>query len=293
MAKIAFLGIGNMGRGMALRLAGAGHEVTVWNRTRARAEELGSAVRVADTPIEAAEGAEAIFAIVADDPAAIAAWYGSDSALAAKAEPGCFAIECSTISHDHALRFAEKARDAGFRPIDCPVMGLPDQAAAGELMLLVGAAADDLKAAAPFLDPISNSMVHFGGPGTGTAYKLLINMMGAVQIAAAAEGMLIAERAGLDLAQVAQTLLAGQSASPQLVRNVPRMVANDHGENIIFSGALRAKDARYGVALAKSLGFAPALGEAAEAAFKLLDEQGTSGLNESQVFEAMKAATKS
>ncbi len=293
MAKVAFLGIGKMGRGMALRLANAGHEVTVWNRTRAKAEALGGAVRVADTPIEAAEGAEAIFAIVADDGAADVVWYGATGALSANVAPSCFAIECSTISHDHALRFSEKVRDAGLRPIDCPVMGLPDQAAAGELMLLVGARADDLKSAAPFLDPISSSMVHFGGPGTGTAYKLMINMMGAVQIAAAAEGMLIAEKAGLDLAQVAETLLAGQSASPQVVRNVPRMVANDHGENIIFSGALRAKDARYGVALAKSLGLAPALGQAAEAAFKLLYDQGTDGLNESQVYEAMKAATKS
>lgn len=290
MAKVGFLGIGKMGRGIALRLANAGHEVTVWNRTRARAEALGGAVRVADTPLEAANGAEAIFAIVADDQAAEAAWYGADGALSANVAPSCFAIECSTISHDHALGFAKKARNAGFRPIDCPVMGLPDQAAAGELMLLVGAQPDDLDAAAPFLNPISNAMVHFGGPGTGTAYKLMINMMGAVQVAAAAEGLQIAERAGLDLTQVAETLLAGQSASPQVIRNVPRMVANDHGENIIFSGALRAKDARYGVALAKSLGLTPAFGEAAEAAFKLLDEQGTGGLNESQVFEAMKAA---
>lgn len=292
MARVAFLGIGNMGRGMALRLADAGHELTLWNRSRGKAEALGGRFQIADTPKEAATGAEAVFAMVADDEAASNVWYGEEGALAGNASPGCLAIECSTISHQHAIEFTGRAHGAGFRSIDCPVTGLPDNAAAGELMLLVGAEKGDLDAATPFLDPVSNAIVHFGPPGAGTVYKLMINLMGAVQIAAAAEGMLMAEKAGLDLAQVADTIAKGQAASPQVVRNTLRMVANDHDRNITFTGALRAKDALYGVALAKSLGIDPGLGKAALAAYELLQKQGVDDLNESHIFEAMKLASK-
>ncbi len=292
MARIAFLGIGNMGRGMALRLADAGHEVILWNRSRSKAEALGDRFQIADTPKDAAVGAEAVFAMVADDEAASSIWYGEQGALAGSVAPGCFAIECSTISHQHAKEFSDRAREAGFRPIDCPVTGLPDNAAAGELTLLVGADPDDLAAANPFLDPVSNAIVHFGPPGAGTVYKLMINLMGAVQIAAAAEGLLLAEKAGLDIARVTDTIATGQAASPQVVRNTQRMVANDHDQNITFSGALRTKDVLYGVTLATSLGIEPGLGEAALAAYKLLQKQGVDDLNESHIFEAMKLALK-
>ncbi|MGI9462351.1 MAG: NAD-binding protein, partial [Aestuariivirgaceae bacterium] len=151
--------------------------------------------------------------------------------------------------------------------------------------LLVGAEPADLADARPFLTPLSAQIVHFGPVGTGTAYKLMINLMGAVQIAAAAEGMALAEKAGLDLAQVARTLAAGQAASPQVVRNADRMAADHHDTDIAFTPPLRLKDAAYGVQLAHKLGLSVPFGDVACGAFKALCDIGFADLSESKVIE--------
>ena len=154
--------------------------------------------------------------MLADDEASRTFWLGDNGALAAMA-PGALAIECSTLSAGwvEALAAAARAREIAY--LDCPVTGLPAAVAAGELTLLVGGS-DETRARArarQWLDPISNDIIHFGA---GTAYKLLVNLMGAVQIAGAAEGMAMAKRAGLDAALVVEALAKGQAASPQVVR---------------------------------------------------------------------------
>ena len=136
-------------------------------------------------------------------------------------------------------------RARGFRYVDAPVTGLPDAAAAGTLTLLVGADGADLDAARPILTSLATRVLHFGAVGQGTVYKLMINLMGAVQIASAAEGIVLAERAGLDLKLVGDAVASGQAASPQVVRNVRRFVAGDHGGIVNFTPALRLKDIDY------------------------------------------------
>ena len=138
--------------------------------------------------------------MVSDDDASRAVWLGPDGVLA-HARQQAFAIECSTLSHSWVLQLADACRAAGLRYLDCPVTGLPDAAAAGRLTLLVGATDDDLAAARDVLAPLADQIVHFGGVGTGTAYKLMVNLIGAVQIASVAEGLALAERVGLDLDQ--------------------------------------------------------------------------------------------
>jgi 3-hydroxyisobutyrate dehydrogenase-like beta-hydroxyacid dehydrogenase len=199
MARIAFLGLGNMGQAMAARLLQAGHDLTVYNRTAAKAEPLvRQGACAAATPRAAANGAEAVIAMVGDDAASRGIWLGADGALAGAAAPNAFAFECSTLSQDWVQELSRSAARRGLRYIDCPVTGLPDMAAAGELTLLVGAAPADLAAAEPLLRPLCAEMIRFGDIGAGTAYKLIVNLMGAVQIAATAEALLTAERAGLD-----------------------------------------------------------------------------------------------
>jgi len=289
MAIIAFLGTGNMGRGMAARLLGAGHRVSVYNRSREKAlplVEIGA--RLAETPRAAAEGAEAVFAMVGDDEASRAVWTGPRGALAADLPPGALAVECSTLSHDWVLALAGEARAKGLHYVDAPVTGLPDAAAAGTLTLLVGAAANDLEAARPYLEPLAEEIIHFGPVGAGTAYKLIINLMGAVQIAACAEALALAGKAGLDLAAVAEAIAKGQGASPQVVRNSRRMVKGDHDRNVVFSGIWRLKDTRYGLALAAKLGQKVALGEAAGAAYQELVDAGLGEQNESKVADVIK-----
>jgi 3-hydroxyisobutyrate dehydrogenase-like beta-hydroxyacid dehydrogenase len=142
------------------------------------------------------------------------------------------------------------------------VTGLPDAAAAGKLTLLVGAEANDLEAARPFLAPLGATIRHFGPVGAGTVFKLVNNLMGAVQIASLAEGLRIAEQAGLDMPLVQQSLASGAVASPQVVRHSARMVARDFA-GASFTAALRHKDASYAMALAETLGLDLAVAQAA------------------------------
>ena len=291
MASIAFLGTGNMGVGMAARLLGAGHAVTVYNRTAEKTAPLARAgAQVAATPKDAAEGAEAVFAMVGDDESAEAVWMGEDGALAATTAKNALAIECSTLSHDWVLAFAPQAEAAGFRFIDCPVTGRPDNAAEGELTLLVGAGDTDLEAARPLLKPLCTEIIHFGPVGAGTACKLMVNLMGTVQIAAVAEGLLVAEKAGLDMEKVNHALSRGAGASRQVVRNARRMIDADHSDDVTFSGHWRLKDALYGLRLAKKLGQDAPSGSAATEAFQKLVDAGLGELSESKVIDVLRSS---
>jgi 3-hydroxyisobutyrate dehydrogenase len=286
MRKIAFIGLGRMGAAMATRLVATGHALTVYNRTAAKADPLVRAgARLARTPREACDGAEAIISMTADDGASRAVWLGADGILAGNPAAGAFAVECSTLSHDWVLELSAAASKRGLRYIDAPVTGLPEAGAAGALTLLVGAGAEDLQACRPLLDTLSQRVIHFGPIGTGTAYKLIVNLLGAIQIASAAESMAIAERAGLDLAVVADAIAAGQAASPQVVRNTRRIVDGNHDREIVFTPALRLKDVRYALELARKLGIGSPFGEIAGNAFQQLVDLGHGGANESRIIE--------
>lgn len=252
MPRVAFIGLGRMGHGMAGRYLDAGFEVAVWNRSKAKADDLiARGAHWAVSPKEAALGADAVVTMVADDEASHAVWLGKDGA-AASMKPGALAIECSTVSHAHALDMARELRAKGLIYIDCPVTGLPSAAAEGKLTLLVGADGGDLEKARPYLAPLCNTIRHFGAVGSGTVFKLINNLMGAVQIASLAEGVAIAERAGLDMNLVAEALSTGAVASPQVIRHSKRMVSRDFS-GASFTAALRHKDADYAVRLAEEL----------------------------------------
>ncbi len=211
-------------------------------------------------------GADAIVTMVADDEASRAVWLGKDGAASAT-KAGTLAIECSTVSYQHALDLARELRGRGLIYIDCPVTGLPDAAASGKLTLLVGADPADLERARPFLAPLSTTIRHFGAVGSGTVYKLINNLMGAIQIAGIAEGLAIAEQAGLDMKLVLEAVETGVAASPQVIRHSKRMATRNFG-GATFTAALRHKDAAYAVALAESLlSGAPLMGRAAVDAY--------------------------
>ena len=263
MTCVAFIGLGRMGHGMAGRYLDAGFTLSVWNRSRAKAEDLiARGARWATSPEDAAIDADAVVTMVADDQASRAVWLAKDGAAAAM-KAGTLAIECSTVSYQHALDVSRELRHRGLVYIDSPVTGLPDAAAAGKLTLLVGADAADLELARPYLVPLSSTIRHFGAVGSGTVYKLINNLMGAIQIAGVAEGLAIAEQAGLDMKLVLEALETGVAASPQVVRHSRRMAARDFS-GATFTAALRHKDAAYAVALAESLlSASPIMGRAA------------------------------
>jgi 3-hydroxyisobutyrate dehydrogenase len=268
MARVAFIGLGRMGHGMAARYLDAGFTVAVWNRSKAKAEDLiARGAHWATSPEDAAIDADAVVTMVADDEASRAVWLGKDGA-AATMKAGTLAIECSTISYSHALDLSRELHARSLIYLDCPVTGLPDAAASGKLTLLVGANAADLDKARPFLAPLSTTIRHFGEAGAGTVYKLINNLMGAIQIAGIAEGLAIAEQAGLDMKLVLEAIETGVAASPQVIRHSKRMAARNF-TSATFTASLRHKDAAYAVALAESLlADTPLMGRAAVAAYE-------------------------
>ena len=283
MATIAVIGLGKMGSGIAGRLIAAGHQLNLYNRTPAKAAALVRVgARLCASPAEASRNADAVISMVSDDVASRDVWLGADGILTESLR-GTLAVECSTLSYDWVTELAGEAVGRGLRYIDAPVTGLPETAAAGELTLLVGARAADLDAARAILSAFSRQIIHFGGVGCGTAYKLIINLLGAVQIASAAETMAFAERAGLDLRVVAEAIATGQAASPQVVRNTQRMVLDDHDRNITFTPRLRLKDVDYALQLAGSLGLGTPFGALAARAFGELCDTGHADENESNV----------
>ena len=275
-----------MGLGMARRLLQAGHDLRIYNRTGSKAAELERVgARRCLTPREACTDVDAVFAMTADDTSSRSVWLGPDGALAARLAPRALAIECSTLSRNWVMELAAQARARNLRYLDAPVTGLPDAAAAGTLTLLVGADPAHLESARPLLNVIADRILHFGDVGAGTAYKLIVNLIGAVQIASLAEGLALAERAGLNLATVADAITTGQAASPQVVRNARRIVADDHDRDVVFTPVLRLKDVSYALDLARELGMRAPFGQVAAGQLQQLIDSGYAQVNESKIIE--------
>lgn len=272
MTTIAFMGLGKMGSGMASRLLAAGHTVRVWNRTASRAAPLvEKGAKLATSPAEAADGADAIFSMVADDAASERAWLADDGALST-ARLGALAIECSTISHEHVQKLAEAAISKGCAYIDCPVNGPPSAAAEGQLVLLTGAAPEDLEKARPLLDELSSQVLHFGEVGTGTAFKLINNLLGAVHVASIAEAAHLARKLNLDTETLVAAVESGPCASPHVKRMIRPMAEGRLADQFGLAIGLREKDSRYCLAMAKAMDTGMAVGETAYDWYRLAIE---------------------
>jgi 3-hydroxyisobutyrate dehydrogenase len=166
MQTVAILGLGLMGTGMAENLLKAGFALTVYNRTRAKAEALRErGAQVGETPRVAVSDAQVVISMVGDDAASRAVWLGDDGALAG-ARPDAVLVECSTLSLEWTRELAEAAAQRGLTLLDAPVGGSKDAAAAGELRLLVGGDAEGLERARPTLEAISKTIDLFGRQGT-------------------------------------------------------------------------------------------------------------------------------
>lgn len=255
MATIAFLGLGVMGERMAQNLIKAGHQVTVYNRTAAKAAplvEMGATM--ATTPREAAEGAELLFSMVANDAASQSTWLGESGAVAGMAS-GAIALECSTLSLPWVQQLDALVREKGAIFVDAPVMGSTDAAAGATLKLLVGGTADLIERLRPLLLTVGNTIIHCGGTGSGATMKLVYNAMLAVQAATLGEVMVLAEKAGLDAALVGQVLSTGSTGSPLIQRSAGSIVSRDYG-NPGFQLQHMRKDVTYALQLAQSVGAA-------------------------------------
>ena len=246
MTSVAFLGLGVMGGGMAGRLLSAGFPVSVWNRSVDRAEPLRErGATVAQSPGDAAAGADFIISMVADDGAAREVWLGPGGAIGG-ARQGTVFIESSTVSPTWITELGTEGTACGCEVLDAPVTGSRIQAASGELLFLVGGDAATLERARPVLAPMSRDIVHLGPLGSGARLKLINNFICGVQAAALAEGVALVEKSGLDLNAALTVLQNGAPGSPLVKAVSTRMATRDY--TVFFKLALMRKDLDYAIA---------------------------------------------
>src|SRR6266478_310357 len=243
--RMAILGLGIMGAGMASRLLSAGFPVAVYNRNPDKAGPFSNAgALVAGSPREAASQAEIIISMVADDLASQGVWLGENGALAGAAR-GSLLIECSTLTVGWIKELSAAAMQRGCEFLDAPVTGTKPHAASGELLFLVGGSASALATAQPVLSVLGREIVHLGPTGSGAYLKLINNFLCGVQAASFAEAIAFISNSGLDRSKAVGVLTSGAPGSPLLKIISARAAAADFTPN--FELRLMAKDLRYAV----------------------------------------------
>lgn len=284
--NVAVLGLGTMGRGMAMNLLKGGLRVTVYNRTRARAEAVEAAgAAVADTPAAAARSAGVVIAMLADDAASRAAWMGEQGALGAM-QAGSVAVECSTVSPEWVRELEGAARARGLGMVEAPVTGSRAQAEAGQLIFLAGADAETLDKVRPVLRTMSKEILHLGPVGSGAQLKLINNFLCAAQVSSFAEALAWMERTGLDREAALEFLKKGAPGSGIVNTMADRMTKRTYEVNFLLR--LMAKDVRYAQAAAAGCGVTLTMAEPVEAMFRAAQEQGQGEKDMSAVVEAVR-----
>ncbi len=212
--RIAFCGLGRMGRQMATRVIEGGYPTSVWNRTsgaaRALAEETGATASA--TPASAARGAEVVITMLTDGPALLAVLTGEEGVLAG-IPPGSVVVDCSTIGPEMAREASELCSQAGIAFIDSPVSGSTAVASRGELGLMVGGDPRDLARVEPVLATFGRTIVHVGPTGAGAAAKVAVNGLLHTFSTALAETLVTAEAAGVSRSSLFDVLLSGVLAN--------------------------------------------------------------------------------
>jgi 3-hydroxyisobutyrate dehydrogenase len=282
--RVAVLGLGIMGSGIAQNLLKAGYAVAVYNRTRAKAEPLAAlGARIANNPCEAAAEADVIVSMVGNDEASRAMWTGETGALA-QAKSGAVLVECSTLSVAWVRELASLAAN---RPLlDAPVTGSKDAAAQGKLKLFVGGAQAVIEQVRPVLEAFSQEITHMGPSGSGVLLKLVNNMMVAVQAVALAEGLILAERGGLNVEQVINVISQGAPGSPIVKGKAGKMLARDY-EDTHFALRWMQKDAAYALRAAEEFGVPLFTVATAREVFQLAQNLGFADADFSAVIEAI------
>lgn len=250
--RVGYVGMGIMGRSMALNLKAANHEVVVYNRTVAKAQELLSlGFELANTPRELAEGVEVVLSCVTDDAAVGSICHG-DTGLLAGIRPSMVYIDLSTVSPLTTKKLATEFQNLGVMMLDAPVTGGDRGAREGTLTIMVGGDKDAYARVYPLFTVMGKRIYYVGPSGSGQTLKLINNMMGGLNLIAAAEGLSLAAKSGLPAEVVSEVLMAGSADSVALRQMIER--AASRNLNPGFSVANRLKDLRLALALGQSEG---------------------------------------
>jgi 3-hydroxyisobutyrate dehydrogenase-like beta-hydroxyacid dehydrogenase len=251
MAELGYVGLGVMGSSVTRRLLAAGHTVHVWNRTREKAEPLLEAgAHWADSPREVAERAEIVFTMVTNTAAVRAVFEGEDGILSGLT-PGKIYVDMSTASPANSRALAEQVDAAGAQMLDSPVSGTSITVDQGKASLMVGGDADAFERVKPILEAIGPKVFHMGDNGTAVALKIAINLSLAVQMLAFSEGVLLAEKSGIDRERVVEAMLASVIASPMVVYRGPLVLG--HPEEVWFDCHMMQKDMNLALEMGREL----------------------------------------
>jgi 3-hydroxyisobutyrate dehydrogenase-like beta-hydroxyacid dehydrogenase len=238
---VGFVGLGIMGSRQAANLAKAGYELTVFNRTRSRAEEWvaehGGAV--AGSPREVAESSDVVITMVVDGEQVEQMLFGDEGAVAG-ARPGTLFVDMSTIAPKTARSLAERVAAEGHAFVDAPVTGSSPKAEAGTLTIMVGGATDDVERARPLFEVMGEKIVHAGAAGQGQAVKVLSQGVTAVNCATLAQAITVGRRIGLDLDALLEVMTGGSSDSTMRELKGQGMV--DHVIPVLFKLEHMLKD---------------------------------------------------
>jgi 3-hydroxyisobutyrate dehydrogenase len=264
--RIALLGLGLMGSGMAGRLLDAGYPLTIWNRTpdktRAFAERGAT---VAKSPRQAVAGAAVVVSMLADVVVCRDVWLGRGEAIV-DAAPGTILVESSTVTVEWIDELERAAQEHGCELVDAPVTGSKPQAEAGQLLFLAGGSDTTLQKVTPILKAMGRDVVHVGPTGSGARLKLINNFLSGSQVAALAEALSLIERSGLDTQKALGVLTEGAPGSPLVKLLSGRMTARQYEPNFLLR--LMAKDLRYAVSEADHYGLDLDMGRAALRVFE-------------------------
>ena len=273
--NVGFIGLGIMGRPMAMNLLNAGHKLTVHNRTHARCAPLQEAgASVAPTPMAVAEATEAVITIVSDTPDVESVLFGKTGVIEGIGSEK-IVIDMSTISPSATEQFARRLAEKGAHMLDAPVSGGDKGAIAGTLSIMVGGEPEIVQRAKPLFDAMGKNIVHVGGNGDGQRTKACNQIAGAVHLVAMSEALNLARAAGLDCEKVLAAISQGAAGSWMMSQLAPRAIKNDFDPGFMIR--LQAKDLRLAVEEIDRLGI-PARGT--RLAKELFDQATEMGLGE-------------
>ncbi len=293
MAKIGFIGLGNMGLPMAKNLVAAGHAVAGFDLAAASLEAAAAAgIATAGSAAEAVQGAEVIVSML---PAGqhVRAVYTGDGGVIAAAESGALVIDSSTIDVAAAREVSQAAEAAGLEMLDAPVSGGIAGAEAGTLTFMVGGSDQAFARAKPFLEVMGRNVIHAGGPGNGQAAKVCNNMILGISMIALSEAFTLAEALGLGHRKLFEISSKASGSCWAMLNHLPvpgivETSAANRDYKPGFSAAMMQKDLKLSQAAADQAGVATPLGAEAAALYTLFVNSGNEGLDYSAIVKLIK-----
>jgi len=284
--KLGYIGIGLMGRPMTLRLLAAGHEVTVWNRSREKlAAVVEKGARAAASPGEVARAAEIVMMCVTDQHAAEDVLFG-EKGVASAASPGKIVIDFSSIAPASAREFAARLEEKGIGLIDAPVSGGVAGAEKGTLAIMAGGKAEHIERARPVVMQLAQRLTRMGDSGAGQTTKLCNQVIVGSLIAVIAEAVRLAEAAGVDARMLPEALKGGFADSLPLQIFGARMASRTF-EPSLGSSAIMLKDLENAGAVAKEHAVPLVMASNAAQLYRMLAAQGKGEQEISRIVELL------